>query len=127
AELTHRGGHAPRDSVSEYVSRTESVLYAAERLRDALRTPGSVEGAVDRLAGNARLHEEQAEGQRAFMFEELDVARDAAEASRSVDEVLAVALADLDVGNMLLAAGQAVGETPEPGDSATLDHAVRDL
>jgi len=113
--------------MSDYVVRTESVLYAAERLRDAVTSGGSVEDAIDRLERNANLHEEQAESQRAFMFEELDAAPGPAETSETMDAALAVALADLEVGNVLLAAGQAVGETQARSESGTLDRAVRDL
>jgi hypothetical protein len=113
--------------MSDYVVRTESVLYAAERLRDAVASGSSVEDAVDRLERNANLHEEQAVSQRAFMFDELEAAPGPAETSQAMDEALAVALADLEVGNVLLAAGAAVGETQARSDSATLDRAVRDL
>jgi hypothetical protein len=113
--------------MSEYVVRTESVLYAAERLRDAVTRGEAIEVAAERLERSGRLHEEGAEMQRAFMFEQLDAAPSPTATSQTVDEALAVALADLDVGNVLLAAGQATGETGEERDVPTLNRAVRDL
>ncbi len=114
-------------SISDYLSGTQSVLYAGQRLRLALaQDAATVEYAVTRLERTAQQQSSDAAGYQAFMFSEAEVAPEGAKAiqTRVTEDVLASVLVDLDVANVLLAAGAARGETGEKADPKLLDEAL---
>lgn len=112
---------------SDYLLSTESTLHAGRRLRNVLDAdPATVEYAVTRLERAAQHQETGGTGYRAFMFSELDSTPEAEKATRErlTQDALASVLADLKVANVLMAAGQAVGETGERAEPRLLDEAL---
>jgi hypothetical protein len=84
--------------------------------------------AIARLEQAAAVQGNAAVRFQAFMFEQLKPAADVSTDQRAAaaEETLGSVLADLDVGNVLVTAGRAVGETGEAAEAeaGTLDDAL---
>lgn len=115
-----------RAHLQKYVRETESVISAARQVRNALgRDPALVETAVDMLEQAASHHEHQGAQSRRFMFQALeDPALDVAEKETATEDALVEMLMDLEVANVLIAAGAASGEAGPPVEAKGLDEAV---
>lgn len=113
-----------------YLSSTQSVLYAGRWLRDILDTDQeTVEDAVTQLERATRHHEAGGSGYRTFMFSELEttIEEDKTARERLTEDVLASVLTDLQVANVLMAAGLTLGEGGEKAKSRFLDEALLNL
>jgi hypothetical protein len=108
------------------------VHSAGTGLRNALDAePERRRRAIERLEQAAAAQDTAVRDFQAFMFEQLEPAAevDVERRAAAAEETLASVLADLDVGNVLVAAGRAVGEG-QPGaatDAASLNDALRRL
>lgn len=114
----------PAAYTSDYPLSTRSVLYAGRQLRIALDADRARLGhAITRLERTAQQHEIEGTGYRAFMFTELEDTTEADNAirERMTEGVLASVLTDLQVANVLIAAGQTLGETGEKVEPRLLD------
>lgn len=112
---------------SDYLLSTQSVLYAGRRLQNVLDAErATIEYAVTRLERAAQQHETGGAGYRAFMFSELETTPEAEKATREwlTEDMLASVLTDLQVANVLMAAGQTIGETGEKAEPHLLDEAI---
>lgn len=102
---------------NDYLLNTQSVLYAGRHLRRALDADrATIEFATNQLEEAVQKHEEGGTGYRAFMFSELETTPEAEKATqeRLTEDVLASVLTDLQVANVLMAAGQTIDEKAEP-------------
>jgi hypothetical protein len=118
----------PHHATETLLRDTESVADAAERLRDSLDgAAADRDYAVEALERAGTSQEERAGAYRAFMFQELGADAQPEEQERAADDVIALAATDLKIGGVLVAAGNAVGETGPPGDPALLDTALSEL
>jgi hypothetical protein len=111
----------------DYFSGTQSVLYAARRLRDLLSADKAAqEYAATRLERTAQQQEDGGGSYRAFMFSELEAAAEPEKemSERTTEDVLATILIDAQVGNVLMAAGQTMGETGEKMPPRLLDESL---
>jgi hypothetical protein len=102
-------------NTSDYILSTESVITAGRRLQKALETranPAKLEYAIKGLERAAQQQESSGADYHAFMFSELETAPETDKITRErvTEDVLASVLTDLHVANVLMAAGQAVGE-----------------
>lgn len=114
----------------DYLRNTESVLYAGRRLRNLIdAAPATREYAVTGLERAAQQHESGGADYRAFMFSELETAsaEDKVMRERATEDALGSILADLQVANVLMAAGLAMGETGEKAEPRLLDDALLKL
>jgi hypothetical protein len=112
---------------SNYLQSIESVLYSGRRLRGVLDEGHATrEDAATQLEHAAEQHTTGRAGYHAFMFSALEAAPGPQQPLRErvTEDVLASVVTDLQVANVLLAAGQATGETDQPGDSRLLDEAL---
>jgi len=115
------------DWTSDYLNDTQSVLNAGRRLRRVLSKDHSTrEYAVTQLERAAQQQKTGGEGYRAFMFSELDTAAegDKQKRERVMEDVLAGVLTDLNVANVLMAAGQTLGEMGQKAGANVLDEAL---
>ncbi len=114
--------------VTDYLPSARSVLFAGQRLRDVLGDDtATLQFAVGQLEDAAGRHQSSRLGYRDFIFSELGSTDDVEVRERIVEDSLASALADLDVANVLLASGHAVGEVGEPAASENLNEALARL
>jgi hypothetical protein len=115
------------DRTSDYLNNTQSVLNAGRRLRLVLaKDHARREYAITQLERAAQQQETGGEGYRAFMFSELETAEEADKQKRErvTEDILAGVLTDLNVANVLMAAGQTLGETGQETGAKTLDEAL---
>ncbi len=115
---------------ASYLSSADAVLRAGRRLRTDLDTPPTQRNrAIDRLDAAAAANDGEAQTFRAFMFERLgpEVSPERTQRAAAAEDILAGVVTDLQVANVLMAAGQAVGETPATPNPALLDEAIRTL
>jgi hypothetical protein len=115
---------------SELLSSTESVLHAGRRLgRLADASPAKLQYAITRLEQAALLHDAGGTGYRAFMFSELEATpeEDKEKRERVTEDALVSILTDMQVANVLIAAGQTAGEMGERADPSHLNTALRSL
>src|SRR6266849_5896953 len=107
-----------RPELKHYLDTTDSVLRAGRRLQKYMDGDKSkLELAVTQLERAARSH---AAG--AFTFEQMERASVGGE--RLEKDTLATILADIQTANVLMSAGQAVGETGKRGDADRLNQAL---
>src|ERR671926_458126 len=103
----------------DYFQTTQKVLNAGRQLLDSIQTEDDLEAlqyAVTQLEAASDTQGSISEGYRAFLFSEAE-----AVAPRLLEEVFTSVLTDIQVGNVLLAAGQGLGEgdgQPRPGQLA---------
>jgi hypothetical protein len=116
-------------AASDYLRETRNVLRAGEWLRDVIDTSDeAVEDAIRRLEEAA--DEQEATGSRfqTLGFSTLEAARGNVEqTAEELESLLSGVVAEVDVANVLLTAGRALGEAGESGDRAELDEALYQL
>jgi hypothetical protein len=119
---------------NDFLTGTRNVLMAARQVRDALGgDPATRSVAVEQLERAVAQQDSSGLAFREFLFQ------DAKEANRlAVDESLATVQTELEVGNILVASGTALGEAgpvafrikpevpgPPPSPEGFLDEAIR--
>ena len=100
-------------STNRYLLNTASVLTAGRQLRSMLGEDAeTLNFAITQLDEAARDQDVGIESYRAFMFSALDKSKTTQKEKRGkiTEGLLATVVADLQVGSVLVAAGQAVGE-----------------
>ena len=117
---------------SDYIIATESVLTAGKRLQMTLAagaSPAKLEYAIVGLEQAAEMQDNRGVAYHNFMFSELETATEDEKSMRErmTEDVLASVLTDLQVANVLMAAGQAVGELGEQKEPQKLGEALRRL
>lgn len=115
------------DYAGDYLQNTQAVLRAGRELRKALGADWATLGdAISRLEQTAQQHETGGMGYRAFMFSELETTTEADKVTRErmTEDVLVSVLTDLQVANVLMAAGQALGETGKKAEPRLLDETL---
>lgn len=111
----------------EYVQTTGSVIRAGRRLQRYLESdPSKVEFAVAALESAAGEHGSKSAGYHAFLFNSIETAAPAV-VQQSTEDALASILIDMQTANVLIAAGQARGETGAKGDRHALEQALQHL
>jgi len=114
-------------NTTDYLSGTQVVLSAGRQIRAFLDAdPATLEYAVTRLERAAQEYEGRGSDYRAFMFSELDSTDEAEREIRQrlTEDVLATVLTDFEVANVMIAAGQTMGETGEKAEKRFLDDAL---
>jgi hypothetical protein len=112
-------------ATGDYLSSTRSVLQAARRLRRDLDADVARRGfAIEQLERAAGQQQDSAAGFRSFMFSELKTATVPEHTERVAEDTLASISADLHVANVLVAAGETVGETGARAAPHLLDEAI---
>ncbi|MEP6912150.1 MAG: hypothetical protein ABI923_05320 [bacterium] len=126
----------PDVPTNEYLSSTRSVLRAGKKLQEALKAKASEEGnlkkkdsAIRLLEQAGRQHDLGAQSYRAFMFKEVQgqPTTELPVTPQSAKDLFASVLNDLQVASVYIAAGQNIGETPEPPKPALLTNALHRL
>ncbi|MGH9937354.1 MAG: hypothetical protein ACREAM_13995, partial [Blastocatellia bacterium] len=117
---------------SDYVLGAESVLTAGRRLQSALSTgasPAKMEYVIAGLEQAAEMQNNGGAAYHNFMFSELTTTSETEKATREriMEDVLASVLTDLQVANVLMAAGQAVGELGAQPQPQRLGESLRRL
>ena len=113
-----------------YLVRTQAIVYAGKRLLKKLNNKeGSHESIVRSLEQAFRQYEDDGAHFQAFMFSKLE---GTAEDERTIrtgltENILASVLTDLQVANVLIAAGGVTGEEGVRLESTNLDKALREL
>lgn len=108
---------------SGYLATTRSVLVEAQHLESLLRVdPDAAEVAIDDLATAAGHQDATGDASLGFTSRTTEAAPEG-----TTEEVLAGALAELQVANVLMAAGQATGEGGVAGDPSLLARAIGEL
>jgi hypothetical protein len=117
-------------ATKRYIQNTAAVVTAGEQLQDLLGARlETLDYAVSQLEAAARDQDADANSYRAFMFSELKAIEESAKEDRQrmSEDVFASVLVDLQVANVLISAGEAVGELPERKDSQHLTEALTQL
>src|ERR671926_1176598 len=111
----------------DYFQTTQKVLNAGRQLLDSIQTEDDLEAlqyAVTQLEAASDTQGSISEGYRAFLFSEAEAVaprRQEVVREQVLEEVFTSVLTDIQVGNVLLAAGQGLGEgdgQPRPGQLA---------
>lgn len=112
---------------NEYLQMTGSVVRAGRRLQRYLETDRSkLEIAVGQLESAAQEHGSKSAGYQAFLFSQMEGAPQVVE-EPVTEGLLATVLADIQTANVLIAAGQAIGETGQKPDPRSLEQALQHL
>lgn len=99
----------PDEISASYLRGTRDILAAARRLRDSLdAAPAVREGAVEALEQAATQQEAGTSAFREYYRE--PVTAEAVPSEQAVQGALALALSEIEAGNVLIASGQATGE-----------------
>ncbi len=100
----------------EFLLSARSILVACQDLQEALteRDPTAIELAIAELEHAYTLYDQAGDAYRMFMLGRLGTTRSAIQAERVSTDALASLVTDLQVARVLLAAGEAVGETGPP-------------
>jgi len=119
-------------STGRYLANTSAVLLAGRSLQDALSAEFDVDSldyAVTQLTEAAKTQESGAKSYRSFMLTELETTEVVEEEKREriSEDVIGSVLVDLQVANVLMAAGNAVGEVNGNAQPELLDEALNDL
>jgi hypothetical protein len=117
-------------STSRYLLNSASVLSAGRELQNMLgEDPDTLEFAVTQLEEAAKGQETGATKYRAFMFAELKRSKgtQTERRERISEDVFATVLMDMQIANVLMAAGHAVGEANGNPEPQFLDEALNDL
>jgi hypothetical protein len=117
---------------SDYVLSAELVLTAGRRLQSALLTgasPAKMEYIIAGLEQAAEMQNNRGAAYHNFMFSELTEASETEKVTREriMEDVLASVLTDLQVANVLMAAGQAMGELGAQPQPQKLGESLRRL
>jgi hypothetical protein len=111
----------------DYLLNTQSVLYAGRRLRDLVDADQATkEYAITGLERAAQRYTTGGTSYRAFMFSELETTLEADKAmrQRTTEDAMVSVLTDLQVANVLMAAGLTLGETGEKAVPHLFDEAL---
>lgn len=117
-------------STNDYLQSTELVLLAGKQLRKMLDAePSTLEYYVTGLERAAQQHETGGNSYRGYMLNSLEApqAQPQAVLNRVTQDTLASISADLQVANVLMAAGQILGETGAKAEPSLLDSALGGL
>lgn len=117
-------------STSRYLLNTAGVLAAGRELQNMLGEDlETLDYAVTQLEEAAKDQEIGGTKYRAFMFAELKKSKGAQTERREriSEDVFATVLMDMQIANVLMAAGQVVGETNGESEPQLLDEALNDL
>lgn len=120
-----KGNH--KSYSSDYLLSTQSVLFAGRMLRDKLGSDrDTIEYAITSLEKASKRQQGGGSEYRAFMFSGLDgLGEDETEKrERMAEDMLASFLAEVQTANVLIAAGQVVGETGVRSSPRILDDAI---
>jgi hypothetical protein len=116
---------------NNYLNNTKSVVFAGKQLLEAL--DGDIETlnyAINELESAAQAQDSSGQNYRAFMFSEAETEAPKADIAREyiMEDVFASVLTDLQVGNVLLAAGQTLqGQADDAAQREHLDDALNEL
>ncbi|HLZ29680.1 MAG TPA: hypothetical protein VKV73_20365 [Chloroflexota bacterium] len=103
-------------------------MITGRQLRDAVGDAVLRDVRIRRLETAAALQHTRGDDSRGFLFAEIETAPTAGPAAtQATGATLATVLGDLHVANVLMAAGQNVGELGGPSQPALLDHALSGL
>lgn len=105
---------ANMDSTRNYLNSNSSVLIAGRKLQRNLGANFErIELAISELEQAAESQDARASSYRAFMFSALEQTEETQKKARQeiTENILTTVVADLQVGSVFVAAGQAVGET----------------
>lgn len=114
-----------------YLELNRAVLFAGRTLRDNLEADQpTLDHSISQLEQSVERQESGEVSYRTLMFSELEAAAGTEEAKEELiaKDVLASVLTDLEVANLLMAAGEALGETGEEAKRQAkphLDEALR--
>lgn len=114
-----------------YLTDTKSVVFAGRQLLEAL--DGDIETlnyAINELESAAQAQDSSGQNYRSFMFSEAETAASKPDIAKGYtpEDVFANVLTDLQVGNVLLTAGQTLqGEAGDASQRAHLDDALSEL
>lgn len=116
-------------STGQYLLDTSAVLAAGRLLQNALGEDLDTQDyAATRLSEAAKKQSSGAKNYRAFMFSEMKARKVPKEKSKRIGEdVIASVLTDLQIANVLVAAGHAVGEVEGNKRPDLLEQALNDL
>lgn len=119
-------------STGRYLVNTSAVVTAGRLLQDALSAEFDVDTlayVVTQLTEAAKTQEFGAKSYRSFMLTELETTEVVEEQKREriSEDVIGSVLVDLQVANVLMAAGNAVGEGEGNAQPELLDQALNDL
>src|SRR5271167_1855037 len=113
-----------------YLQSTRAVLQAGRQLRNVLdKDRATLDFAVSGLERAAQLQDNGGSDYHAFMFTALQAApkADVAVTEKVTQDALASVLTDMHVANVLIAAGQTLGETGKAAHPNVLDGAILSL
>src|SRR5215216_5634973 len=99
-------------STSRYLNNNASVVTAGRQLQNILgRDSSTLEFAITQLEEAAKAQDTGTNSYRAFMFSALEETKETQKERRQKinGDILATVVADLQVGSVFVAAGQAVG------------------
>jgi len=111
----------------QYLRTTGIVLRAGRHLHKCLQTNDpDLQFAITRLEAAASEQGTNATQYQAFMFSRMETGAPVSR-HQMAEDLLANMLTEVQTANVLMAAGQAIGETGEPGDARGLEHALEHL
>ncbi|MCA2624926.1 MAG: hypothetical protein IM507_12540 [Microcystis sp. M20BS1] len=114
------------DELNQYLERAESVVQAGQQLQALFNEPEEMrQFAIDNLERAAQDYGNEGTTYRNFMFSELESEK--ADKEPAVQGTLVSVLNDIQVANVLIASGQALGETGEVQDPEILRQTLRQL
>lgn len=112
--------------LNQYLARAESVVQAGQQLQALFNEPEEMrQFAIDNLEGAAQDYGNEGTTYRNFMFSELESEK--ADKEPAVQGTLVSVLNDIQVANVLIASGQALGETGEVQDPEILRQTLQQL
>lgn len=117
-------------TTADYVVTTDSVLRAGRRLQKILAADKSKASfAVSQLEHAVQSQDSRGASYRAFMFSQLEGAPAAAKDTRErvTEDLFASVLVDVQIANVLMAAGQNLGETGSAPEPRLLDEVLVNL
>jgi len=115
---------------SDYRASIQSVLLAGQQLRNVLDEDRETrEFAIERLEQATQQYETGGITYHKFMFSEVEMITKTEEViqERLVEDILASMLIDLNMANVLIAAGQTLGELGKQVEPGYLDEALHHL
>jgi hypothetical protein len=118
---------AVQDTRKDFLVSTEGIVNAGTRLSKALREKRGRDSAVGALERAVEAYDRDGSGYQAFKFSQLNSALDKASRERLSEDVLAAVLLELQVANVLTAAGSAIGEGTDKAPVEELDSALKEL
>ena len=109
------------------LARAESVVQAGQQLQSLFNEPEMRQYAIDDLERAAQEYGNEGTTYRNFMFSELKSEKADADKKSAVEGTLVSVLSDIQVANVLIASGRAVGEAGEVEDPEILRQYLQQL